>query len=143
MSAGGGVRQLCAHSNAGSRAAQAALDQEARAQLAAELANVGRVPRQPRRRAGGDDVEVRKARQAGRNVLGETVGQRLEVGVAAPRAQRQDGDPRRFRRHLLRGRAPRCIPRRVRRTRCGFRGFPLQGLELVVEVAGGLVAVGR
>ena len=44
----------------------------------------------------GDDLEIGKTREAGGDVFGEAVGERIEIGVAAAGAEGEDGDPEAF-----------------------------------------------
>ena len=118
----------------------------ARAERLADGADVRRLARVARGRAAGDDPKVREPGESGDDRLGHPFRHRFEARVRAVMLEGKHGDPEALvgagppgggRPNVRRGRRPGERGRRAR------RGLGLQLPQLVVDVAGGLVAIAR
>ena len=87
-----GVDQLRRHANPAATLAHAALDDVARAQFLADLANIGRDPLEGKGRVAGDHRKRLPQRQRGDDVLGQPVREVVLLGITADVLERQHRD---------------------------------------------------
>ncbi len=93
MSAAGRIDELNREPQLGPGLPKAAFHHVARAQFLAGGSHVKRLLRVARSRAARDHPEIREARQASHDFLGQPLCQGCELGVGAAVLERQHGDP--------------------------------------------------